>query len=123
MENTQNAHFIEASKLHMRRLFVNLIDNAVKYSNRGGKIQIQVAEKHRRIIVSVSDTGIGIAKEELPKIFDRFYRAEHSQRKRTSGTGLGLSIAKSIVDSHHGTINVKSKIGKGSTFTVVLPSK
>jgi two-component system phosphate regulon sensor histidine kinase PhoR len=71
----------------------------------------------------VSDTGIGIASEDLPKIFDEFYRAPNAKSYKTEGTGLGLAIVKEIVDVHHGSLKVQSELGKGSTFTVLLPKK
>jgi two-component system, OmpR family, sensor histidine kinase CiaH len=102
-------------------LFSILIDNAIKYSKENGKIIIKVSKTAGRASFSVSDFGMGIAKKDLPFIFDRFYRADISRDKnQTDGYGLGLSIAKSIVDMHGGNISVSSKIGRGSTFKVIF---
>jgi len=110
-----------------------LINNAIKYSNSGGKITVKTKIKKRLTgekflrnkiaIIEVKDVGIGINEGEIPHIFDRFYRADTSRCKsEVDGYGLGLSIAKSIVDIHNGDIKVKSKVGKGSTFTILLPA-
>jgi len=105
----------------LTQVFHNLIDNAVKYSPKGGEISINLQDKVKMIIVDVSDQGEGISPEYLPYIFDRFYRADSSLTKKKSGTGLGLSIVKSIVDAHKGKINVTSKVGEGTTFTLEFP--
>lgn len=100
------------------RLFVNLMDNAIKYTNQG---EIKLQAKHQRacIEVVISDTGIGIAPENILHLFDRFYRVDLS--RSIQGNGLGLSIAQAIVQAHHGQINVSSNVGQGTTFTVILP--
>lgn len=105
-------------------LLVILLDNALKYSSAKKNIIICDGKNDNSITLSVSDQGIGIDKEDIPHIFDRFYRADTSRmRDRDGGYGLGLAIAKKIVDSHHGTIWVESAVGKGSTFFVRLPVK
>jgi two-component system sensor histidine kinase/response regulator len=101
--------------------FVNVIGNAVKYSHVGGKVTVAVETKGNKIVVSVSDTGIGMAEEDVPYIFDGLYRAK-SARNTHSGTGLGLSISRRVVEAHDGTIAVQSKLGKGSTFVITLPA-
>lgn len=102
-------------------LFVILLDNAVKYTKHNGEIRICVAYKNNRTIISVQDTGIGIAPNDIPHIFDRFYRADAARTKKSKdGYGLGLSIAKKIVETHHGDIDVVSTRGAGSTFTVTF---
>lgn len=102
---------------------VTLIDNAVKYSPKNAEVIVRVEQDQRVIAFHVIDTGPGIKKDELPYIFDRFYRADSSRTKQgVSGYGLGLAIAKSIADAHHGDIAVVSKVGKGSTFTLSLPA-
>ncbi|MDO8752808.1 MAG: ATP-binding protein [Anaerolineales bacterium] len=100
------------------RLFVNLLDNAIKYTKRG-EINISANHNEKSVVVKVADTGIGIPDEHIPHIFDRFYRVEESRTLR--GTGLGLAIAKEIVSAHHGTVEAHSIIGKGSTFVITLP--
>lgn len=100
------------------RLFINLLDNAIKYTERG-EINISTSQNEKNILVKVEDTGIGIPAEHIPHIFDRFYRVEESRTLR--GAGLGLAIAKEIVKAHSGEIEIRSKIGAGSLFTVSLP--
>jgi two-component system sensor histidine kinase/response regulator len=102
----------------LMRVFINLIANAIKYNVPGGQVTISGRTDDSRVQVLVSDTGIGIPDDDLPFIFDEFYRVK---RNATEGTGLGLSIAKKIVEAHSGTISVRSEVGKGSTFAVSLP--
>ena len=100
-----------------------LINNAVKYSSTGKSLSLSLRKMGKYAVIEVKDEGIGIAKEDLPHIFDRFYRADTSRSKsKTDGYGLGLAIAKSIADLHQGSIQATSKLGKGSTFTVKLPT-
>ncbi len=103
------------------RLLWNLIDNAIKYTPSKGKVTINLLKKDGKAFVRVKDTGIGIPKAEIPKIFDRFYRVDKSRSRKLGGSGLGLAICKWIVELHHGQINVKSKVNQGSQFDVVLP--
>ena len=100
-----------------------LVDNGVKYTPEGGSvtIRLQAAEAEGNIRLSVTDTGAGIAREELPRVFERFYRADQSRARETGGTGLGLPIAKWIAARHNGWIQVTSKPGMGSRFTLLLP--
>ena len=105
----------------MRELFLNLLDNAVKYSYPGGIVDIALTVEQRHARVSVTDRGIGIAQEDQPKIFDRFYRTDDARAHTKKGTGLGLSICAWIVESHRGHLEVQSKVGEGSTFTAMLP--
>jgi heavy metal sensor kinase len=104
----------------LQRLVANLVDNAIKYTQAGGRVNVSVhTKKHHGIVLTVADTGVGISEEELPHIFERFYRCDPS--RSTTGAGLGLSLAKAIAEAHQGRIKVKSESGKGSTFKVVLP--
>jgi two-component system heavy metal sensor histidine kinase CusS len=112
---------IHGNRLHLRRLFLNLLDNAAKFTNENGRILITAAREGESAVVRVSDTGVGIEKEDLPKIFDRFFHSDRTVNRAQPGTGLGLSIVKSIVDIHNGSIDVASTPGKGSTFTASLP--
>ncbi|WP_071393221.1 sensor histidine kinase [Bacillus tuaregi] len=107
---------MQGDKVRMQQLLYILLENAVRYTKEGSIIC--TLKKNQKIILSVEDTGIGIAPEELPQIFDRFYRGD-AVRKR-DGSGLGLSIAKTIVEAHGGTIEVKSKVGKGTQFIVTM---
>jgi signal transduction histidine kinase len=102
------------------QVLINLIGNAIKFSPKGGRTHLNVQHRDEELIISVNDTGVGIPKKELPKIFERFYRAEQ-QREEVQGTGLGLSIVHKIVMRHGGRIEVESEVGQGSTFTVFLP--
>ena len=111
---------LDGDEDQLRRLFVNLLDNAIKYTSRKGKIIVMAQKDVSHVRVMVSDTGIGIPEDELPYIFDRFYQVARARRSN-HGFGLGLSIAKSIVESHRGTISVSSQPGQGATFTVSLP--
>jgi two-component system phosphate regulon sensor histidine kinase PhoR len=104
-------------------IFTNLISNAVKYTPEGGKVWVHLGEESGFVKANVSDTGIGIKKEDLPRIFDKFYRVKNIETRQIVGTGLGLSIVKSIVDAHLGSITVESEEGGGTTFTVSLPKE
>lgn len=103
-------------------LLIILLDNAVKYSHNNSTITITQSTKGRMVLLSVNDQGIGIAKHDLPYIFDRFYRADQARTaSQTKGYGLGLAVAKKIIDQHHGTIAVKSTESSGTTFSIFLP--
>ncbi|MCX8118911.1 MAG: response regulator [Desulfobacterota bacterium] len=114
---------IQADRSSMEGIFTNLISNAIKYTPEGGKVWITLGEEGDFVKATVSDTGIGIKKEDLPRIFDKFYRVKTAETRQIVGTGLGLSIVKSIVEAHHGSITVESEEGGGSTFTVLLPKE
>ncbi|MCE9535799.1 MAG: ATP-binding protein [Nitrospirae bacterium] len=105
----------------MRELFLNLLDNAVKYSRLSGTVDIALTIYEGQARVSVTDHGIGIAQEDQPQIFDRFYRTDIARAHTKKGTGLGLAICAWIAESHRGQIEVQSQVGEGSTFTVTLP--
>lgn len=101
--------------------FSNLIDNAIKYNNPGGSVNVAIVEKENKWVISVADTGMGIAPEEKDRIFERFYRIDKSRHKAVEGTGLGLSIVKHSIMYHKGSIKINSSIGRGTTFIVKLP--
>jgi len=105
----------------LRRLSFILVDNAIKYSPEGGRVQVGLRALDGKAVITVSDSGIGISESDLPHIFDRFWRADKVRSRATGGAGLGLSIARWIVDEHHGTIEVESKSGQGSTFSARMP--
>lgn len=113
--------FIVGSALHLRRVILNLTDNAIRYSTRGSTVEIQVTKRQDLACVSVWDGGCGISAADLPHIFEPFYRADPARARDTGGTGLGLAIADQIVRAHGGAIAVSSQPGAGSTFTVTLP--
>ena len=115
-----NLMLISANRDMMFEMFYNLLDNGIKYNKPGGKITVLLSRSTDHIQVSVADTGIGIEKKYLSRIFERFYRVDASRSKETGGTGLGLSIVKHIVAFHNGTISVESKPGIGTTIRIVL---
>jgi two-component system phosphate regulon sensor histidine kinase PhoR len=105
----------------LQEIMQNLLDNAIRYSPEGGRITVSASAREGELIVSVSDTGIGIPKAEQERIFERFYRVDAARSRESGGTGLGLSIAKHLVESHGGRIEVDSEVGRGSTFSIILP--
>ncbi|HSR09827.1 MAG TPA: heavy metal sensor histidine kinase [Thermodesulfobacteriota bacterium] len=112
---------VPADPERLRRVLLNLVENAVKYTPCGGRVTISLGRRGDRAAVRVRDTGMGIAPEERERIFDRFYRSADARARGEGGAGLGLCIARSIVEAHRGTIEVESAPGQGSTFTVLLP--
>lgn len=102
---------------------LNLLDNAVKYSDEGGRIDVNVQVTPRSVVIAVRDQGCGIPPEHLPRVFERFYRVDRARSRKLGGTGLGLSIVKHIVNVHHGKVTVESAPGKGSTFSIQLPQE
>ena len=113
--------WIEIDTDKMTQVIDNILNNAIKYSPDGGKITVTMKTTDDQMILSISDQGLGIPKQDLPRIFDRFYRVDRARSRAQGGTGLGLSIAKEIIKQHKGFIWAKSIYGKGSTFTIVLP--
>ncbi len=107
----------------IERIVLNLISNAIKFSDEGDEIFVEVSDKNEFVEISVKDNGIGIEEKDLAIIFDRFKQVDNSLSRNTEGTGIGLSLVKSIAELHGGSISVKSEVGKGSKFTVRLPSK
>ncbi|MDR7400916.1 MAG: ATP-binding protein [Armatimonadota bacterium] len=110
-----------ADRDRLEQVLTNLIDNALKYTPAGGRVEVAVHPRAGEVEVTVSDTGRGIPAEDLPHVFERFYRADRSRTRGSGGTGLGLAIARHIVEAHGGRIAVRSRPGEGTTFTVVLP--
>lgn len=111
---------VDASKI--QQSIINIIHNAIKYTPKGGKVEVILYTKGKFAIIEIKDSGIGIEKESLPHVFDRFYRVDKARARNTGGTGLGLSIAHQIVTLHQGTIEVESEVGKGSSFYIKLPT-
>jgi hypothetical protein len=105
----------------LERVTTNLVGNALKFTPPGGRVEICVAPDPEQVRLQIRDTGMGIPEDELPYVFDRFYRSSRSQKKGSPGTGLGLTIVKSIVDLHHGTIEAAANPGGGTVFTITLP--
>jgi heavy metal sensor kinase len=112
---------IQADSEALRRALLILMDNAAKYTPRGGSIRVGVTRRDGFAVASVSDTGIGIVPEDMPRVFDRFWRADKARSREQGGAGLGLSIAKWIVEMHGGSISVQSEPGKGSVFAIHVP--
>lgn len=113
--------FVCADRDKIRQVLINLLSNALKYTNTGGSVTVRVSGDSREACIFVNDTGIGIAEEELPFVFERFYRTDLSRARATGGSGIGLAIARSIALAHGGRITARSELQKGSTFTLVLP--
>ena len=112
--------FALADRFRIRQVIVNLVVNSVRYGKENGRTIIKISDTGEKLIVEISDTGIGIAKEHLPRIFERFYRADKSRSRDQGGTGLGLSIVKHIIEAHKQTIDVMSTEGVGSVFSFTL---
>jgi len=110
------------SEAELVRVFVNLIDNAVKYSGSKEPIEILIGTEEGKVVISVRDHGTGISPEHLPHLFERFYRTDQSRTSSAGGSGLGLAICEQIVKSHGGAIAVASRPGEGTCFTVCLPT-
>lgn len=118
--------FIEADEDKLKQIFLNLLSNGINYTKEGGMVKLKVKERSydqesENVLFTISDTGIGIPKKDLPRIFERFYRVDKGRSRNSGGTGLGLSIVKHLVELHHGSVSVESELGFGTTFTVELP--
>ncbi|ANB58332.1 sensory box protein [Anoxybacillus sp. B7M1] len=105
----------------LKQIFINLITNALTYTQKSGRVEASIEEQNDEVLVHISDTGIGIEEQEIPRIFERFYRVDKARSRNSGGTGLGLAIVKHLVEAHHGYMTVKSKVGHGTTFTVHFP--
>ena len=112
---------VRADPLRLQQVLHNLIGNAVKYTQPGGQVQVSVELRETNLRISIQDNGMGISPEDQVHIFDRFYRVRRPETDSIEGTGLGLAIVKSLVEAHEGKINLDSRLGEGSTFTVTLP--
>jgi signal transduction histidine kinase len=118
----QNLKPILADPRNIEEVLNNLLSNAINYSPDGGKVTVTAKGIDHLIEIKVSDEGVGIPPEEVPKIFEKFYRVKHPKTRHVTGTGLGLSLVKGIVEAYHGRIGVESAPGKGTTFTIILPA-
>jgi heavy metal sensor kinase len=112
---------IEGDRVKLEQLFLNLLENAIRYTPGGGVISASMVREGKTAVISIKDTGIGISKEHIPHLFERFYRVDKARSRAEGGAGLGLAICKHIAQVHHGKIEVQSQVGKGSTFSVSLP--
>ena len=107
----------------LKQVFINLINNAITYTPADGAVRIILIDGEERVRVSIKDTGVGISKEDIPRIFERFYRVDRARSRNSGGTGLGLAIVKHLMEAHHGSISVRSKLGEGSEFIIDLPKE
>ena len=105
----------------LNQVVANLIDNAIAYNREGGQVRLHLVAEKRDVVLTVSDTGIGIGESDLPKVFERFYRVDKARTGGNGGIGLGLAICQEIIRSHGGMIKAASVVGEGTTFTVLLP--
>jgi heavy metal sensor kinase len=121
--DAQESLVVNGDKVKLRQLFINILENAVRYTPAGGNISVSLVKKDGSALATISDTGIGIPREHLPHIFERFYRVDKARSRSDGGVGLGMAIAKYIADSHSGKIEVESQVGKGTTFNVSIPLK
>ena len=112
---------VRGDETQLTSMFTNLVDNAVKYTPAGGRVEVVGGFEGSEIVVRIADTGIGIPEDELSRIFERFYRVDKARSKATGGTGLGLSIVRHVAQNHGGRVSVRSTPGAGSIFTVHLP--
>jgi len=112
---------VRGDPVRLRQVLGNLLSNAIRYTDQGGHVLLKVREQDGSAVLTVQDTGVGIAPGDLPRVFDRFWRADPARQRATGGTGLGLTIAHRIVTDHGGTIDVTSRPHVGTTFTVRLP--
>ncbi|MBM7584921.1 two-component system phosphate regulon sensor histidine kinase PhoR [Bacillus pakistanensis] len=110
----------EVDSYRIKQVFINLITNAISYTPNGGTVEVKMTQGNEKIVITVADNGIGIEPEEIPRIFERFYRVDKARSRNSGGTGLGLAIVKHLIEAHKGTIEVTSKVDKGTTFTVTL---
>ena len=122
LENEINEYeSIEAESSSLVQVLINLVDNAIKYTPDGGVVSAQVDRASGYVALRITDNGIGIPPEDLPRVFERFYRVDKARSRQSGGTGLGLAIVKHLCEQMGGSISVKSEVGKGSTFSVLLP--
>ena len=116
-----DARTIRSDETRLHEVLYNLLDNALKYSRENGEIRLRAVQRGPEIVLSVTDNGIGISKDDLPRIFERFYRADKARSRELGGTGLGLAIVKHIAQLHGGRVEAESELGKGTTIRVILP--
>ena len=122
LEVPDNFPTLRVDERRLEEVVHNLLDNAVKYSHQNGRILIQAAAPDQEVVLSVRDEGVGIAGNDLPRIFERFYRADRARSRELGGTGLGLSIVKHIAQLHGGRVEAESVVGQGTTIRVILPN-
>ena len=112
---------MDFDQTRLRQIITNLVENSLINTSNHGTIHIDIRNSAEDLKISITDSGVGISKENLPRIFDQFYRVDGSRSSVTGGAGLGLTIVKKLVEAHNGSIHVSSEVGQGTTFTVSLP--
>jgi signal transduction histidine kinase len=112
---------IYGDRFRLRQIFMNLVDNALKYTPYGEEVRVVLEQDSSRARITIADVGPGIAEKDIPFIFDRFYRVDEARNRAQGGTGLGLALVRSFTEAHGGTVEVKSRPGQGTVFTVFLP--
>ncbi|NVO01332.1 MAG: sensor histidine kinase [Bacteroidetes bacterium] len=120
VNNSEKPIYVFAEKERIRQVLINLIDNSIKYGREKGKTKVSFFDMDENMLIEVTDDGFGISQEDLPRLFERFYRADKSRSREQGGSGLGLAIVKHLIEAHNQTINVRSTIGIGSTFAFTL---
>jgi signal transduction histidine kinase len=118
--STDSGVWVRGDAERLREVLVTLVDNAIKYTLSGGRVDVNVRRSGRKAVITVADTGVGIPAESLPHLFDRFYRVDKARSRDDGGTGLGLAIANQVTEAHGGTISATSAVGVGTTMTVEL---
>ena len=117
----QNLPMLTGDKEKLQQVLINILSNAMKYTESGGKISMEAHEEQNGVVVYVSDNGIGVPKEDIPRLFERFYCVEKARSSESGGTGLGLAIAKEIIDAHGGKIAIESEVGAGTRVCILFP--
>ncbi|MBQ6893538.1 MAG: HAMP domain-containing protein, partial [Clostridia bacterium] len=120
-DGTHEPIYINGDRIRVEQTIINIVSNAIKYTPDGGEISISLTKAGKNVEIAVSDNGVGIPKDDLPRLFERFYRVEKDRNSDKGGTGLGLAIAKEFAIAHGGDIKVESEVGKGTTFTIIFP--
>ena len=121
LEIKETLPHIKARPEDIDDVLINILDNAIKYTPSDGKVEVVAISDHKRILVEIKDTGIGIPEDDILHVFDEFYRAENARIIEKEGTGLGLAISKKIIEAYNGNIIVESKVNEGTKFTIILP--
>ena len=120
--DTGKEFFIKGNRSDLKRLLTNLMKNAIDYNKLGGSVNISLEKNKSQVILKIIDTGVGISKDNLSHIFDRFFKVDQAHMRESSGAGLGLAIIKEIVSEHNGKIEIQSQVGQGTQFLIYFPS-
>jgi two-component system phosphate regulon sensor histidine kinase PhoR len=113
---------VMGQELRLEQVFVNLLDNAVKFNRPSGEVRVETQLQNGHVCITIFDTGIGIPSEDLPRIFERFYRVDKARSRAMGGTGLGLSIVRHAIEQMGGSVRVESELGRGTRFTLTIPA-